>query len=161
HSSKNSPRSSFACAGTHPSECEMKCTHSSSAGNRLRYSRRLSATGSAMSRGLPRARFDCRFGSSPAAPIFCHRERRSCVWPFGGTRMSNEYLEQVMANQQRVEGDLRKRSPVHRHAHAAPAAAPLGRMEEDTGRFKVAALTTTPAAAAADLNTPAVEVKIT
>src|SRR5215813_12339296 len=48
HSSKNSPRSSFACAGTQPSECEMKCTQSSSAGNCLRYSSRLSATGSAI-----------------------------------------------------------------------------------------------------------------
>ena len=38
HSSKNSVRSSFAFAGTQPSECEMKCTHSSSAGNCLRYS---------------------------------------------------------------------------------------------------------------------------
>src|SRR5687767_7400038 len=47
-SSKNSARSSFACAGTQPSECEMKWTHSSSAGNCLRYSRRLSAIGSAM-----------------------------------------------------------------------------------------------------------------
>src|SRR5262245_57909910 len=48
HSSKNSPRSSLACAGTQPSECEMKWTHSSSAGNALRYSSRLSATGSVM-----------------------------------------------------------------------------------------------------------------
>ena len=48
HSSKNSARSSFACAGTQPSECEMKCTHSSSAGNCLRYSSRLSAIGSAI-----------------------------------------------------------------------------------------------------------------
>src|ERR1700710_356262 len=48
HSSKNSSRSSLACAGTQPSECEMKCTHSSSAGNFERYSIRLSATGSAM-----------------------------------------------------------------------------------------------------------------
>src|SRR5207249_2053428 len=48
HSSKNSTRSSLACAGTQPSECEMKCTQSSSAGNCLRYSSRLSATGSAM-----------------------------------------------------------------------------------------------------------------
>src|SRR5512140_2992876 len=48
HSSKNSARSSLACSGTHPSECEMKCTHSSSAGNSLRYSSRLSATSSDM-----------------------------------------------------------------------------------------------------------------
>src|SRR5262245_13577865 len=48
HSSKNSPRSSLAFAGTQPSECEMKWTHSSSAGNALRYSSKLSATGSAM-----------------------------------------------------------------------------------------------------------------
>ena len=54
HSSKNSPRSSLACAGTQPSECEMKCTHCSSAGNSLRYSSRLSATGSTMGRGIPR-----------------------------------------------------------------------------------------------------------
>src|ERR1044071_1394982 len=48
HSSKNSARSSLALAGTQPSECEMKWTHSSRAGNALRYSSRLSATGSAM-----------------------------------------------------------------------------------------------------------------
>src|SRR5262249_20151080 len=48
HSSKNSARSSLAFAGTQPSECEMKWTHSSRAGNALRYSSRLSATGSAM-----------------------------------------------------------------------------------------------------------------
>src|SRR5215468_2110605 len=48
HSSKNSARSSLALAGTQPSEWEMKWTHSSSAGNALRCSSRLSATGSAM-----------------------------------------------------------------------------------------------------------------
>src|SRR4051812_32154399 len=48
HSSKNSPRSSFAFAGTQPSECEIRCTHCSSAGNSFRYSSRLSAIGSAM-----------------------------------------------------------------------------------------------------------------
>src|SRR4051812_11275025 len=48
HCSKNSPRSSFAFAGTQPSECEIRCTHCSSAGNSFRYSSRLSAIGSAM-----------------------------------------------------------------------------------------------------------------
>src|SRR3954468_21599402 len=48
HSSKNSPRSSKACAGTQPSECEMRWTHSSRAGKNLRYSTKLSAIGSAM-----------------------------------------------------------------------------------------------------------------
>src|SRR5215471_9688607 len=48
HSSKNSTRSSLALAGTQPSECEIRWTHSSSAGNAVRYSSRLSATGSAM-----------------------------------------------------------------------------------------------------------------
>src|SRR3954471_11931459 len=48
HSSKYSARSSLALAGTQPSECEIRWTQSSSAGNAARYSSRLSATGSAM-----------------------------------------------------------------------------------------------------------------
>src|ERR1051325_10839393 len=61
HSSKNSARSSLAFAGTQPSECEMKWTHSSRAGNALRYSSRLSATGSAMAwLTMPRPRLASR-----------------------------------------------------------------------------------------------------
>src|SRR5688572_26055331 len=47
HCSANSARSSAARAGTQPSECEIRCTHCSSAGNALRCSSSESATGSA------------------------------------------------------------------------------------------------------------------
>jgi hypothetical protein len=75
----------------------------------------------------------------------------------------NDYLEQVMANQQRVEGDLKaKRASPARHRMQAmnmsPAAIPQARIiDEDTGRYRAAAATT----AAAAVDGPAVEVRIT
>ncbi|HEV7554024.1 MAG TPA: SPFH domain-containing protein, partial [Kofleriaceae bacterium] len=79
----------------------------------------------------------------------------------------NDYLEQVMANQQRVEGDLKaKRASPARHRmqqamNMSPAAAiPQARIvDEDTGRYRAAAGAATTAAAA--LDGPAVEVRIT
>src|SRR6188474_288017 len=70
HSSKNSARSSLAWAGTQPSECEMKWTHSSRAGNALRCSSRLSATGSAMA-------WLTTDGAGPRRPRGAHRAARA------------------------------------------------------------------------------------
>jgi len=75
----------------------------------------------------------------------------------------NDYLEQVMANQQRVEGDLKAKraSPARQRVQAmnmSPAAIPQARIiDEDTGRYRAAAATT----AAAAVDGPAVEVRIT
>src|SRR5262249_35328488 len=82
----------------------------------------------------------------------------------------NDYLQQVMENQQKVQVDLRakKRAMAAQHAMPSPMnamspqnGAPMQRLDEDTGRFRAAAASTTPAAVASDLNTPAVEVRIT
>jgi len=84
----------------------------------------------------------------------------------------NDYMQQVMANQQRVEVDLKAKraSPANRMAmqHVAPRAAYPAQMpaealargggDEDTGRFRASASV---ARAGAEINTPAVDVRIT
>jgi flotillin len=79
----------------------------------------------------------------------------------------NDYLEQVMANQQRVEVDLKAKrmnrmAPLPRAQAVVAAPAQMAmRNDEDTGRFRVRVAETTPAAAATDINAPAVDVRIT
>src|SRR3954467_3349183 len=80
----------------------------------------------------------------------------------------NDYLEQVMANQQRVEVDLKAKrmnrlaSPPPRAQVVAGAPAQMAmRNDEDTGRFRIRAAEATPAVAATDINAPAVDVRIT
>jgi hypothetical protein len=78
----------------------------------------------------------------------------------------NDYLEQVMANQQQVAVDLKAKrlnrlmSPRKPSPQAAVGQVMM-QQNEDTGRFRARAAETTPAAAAADVNTPAVDVRIT
>jgi hypothetical protein len=78
----------------------------------------------------------------------------------------NDYLEQVMANQQQVAVDLKAKRLNRLMSPRKPSPqVVMGQMgmsqDEDTGRFRARAAEATPAAAAADVNTPAVDVRIT
>ena len=77
---------------------------------------------------------------------------------------SNEYMEQVMANQQKLAVDLRAKrqvAPMGRRGAAAAAAIPEPQGAEDTGRFQLARQRFTAPAASEPAPAASVDVKIT
>ena len=79
HNSINSPMSSKACAGTQPSECEIRCTQSLSEGNLSRHTKRESAA--------IVMRLLCRcLPSLPRRPRCLSRASTHCAGPYTDSR---------------------------------------------------------------------------